>query len=114
MLAHPGSDSQLGIAVRCGRIDMIDSAFQEDLEDPIGAILLHAPQSSSSENHSGTLMAGLSKRTGRDHDITSELEWFRRWRGSESSAAQRGSDSILPRSPTRPQYGLFGADAARR
>src|SRR5262249_40922294 len=72
---------------------MINSVFQQDLEDPIGAILLHAPQSSGAENHSGSLMAGLSKRTGRDHNIPSQLEWFRRWCGSEP-----------PRCPTRQEF----------
>src|SRR5262245_23843687 len=41
MLAHPGSDSELGITIRRGGIDMIDSVFEEDLENAIGAILPH-------------------------------------------------------------------------
>jgi hypothetical protein len=58
-------------------------------------------------------MSGLSKRTGRDHEITSELECFRLWRRWIPSLSRGARNSILSRSLTQAQYGLLRAGATR-
>src|SRR5262249_27484573 len=71
---------------------------------------------------------GLSKRTSRDHDITSELEWFRLWRGwfpstsrppaipsFRNHALNRNTDcSALARQPGRAAREVFDKLLATR
>src|SRR5262245_26317413 len=52
-------------------------------------------------------MSGLSKRTGRNHEITSELEWFRAWRGWRPQMSSAPGISSFRDCPLNRKYGLL-------
>jgi hypothetical protein len=75
MLSHPRANSQFRIAVRSGGVDVVDTVFEQDLQDLIGLFLFHSTESGGAENHAGTLMPSFSEQNFLDHFFTSALTY---------------------------------------
>src|SRR5205814_91499 len=74
---QPGRDPQLGVAVGGGRVDVVDAELQQDGEDGVSPILLHARQAGGPEDGAGAAMPGPPELHLLDHlhDGRADVRW---------------------------------------
>ncbi len=56
MISQPWPDTQLGVAIAGGHVDVVDPVLKEDLEGPAGDVLVDLAQRGSSEEDAGALV----------------------------------------------------------
>ena len=65
--AQPGRETQLGVAVARGDVDVVDAVLEQELECRIGLALGDLPERRRPEDHARALVAGCSERRLLDH-----------------------------------------------
>jgi hypothetical protein len=106
MLAHPRANSQLGLAVRRGRVDMIDAVLEQRLEHRVRLRLVHRAQRGGAEDDSRALMTGLAECTCLNHDAPPLPDVVASLIIAKASAARNGA--------VRPQAGNGCTGSLRR
>jgi hypothetical protein len=69
MLAHPRTDTQFRIAIRRCSVDMIDTVFEQDVDNRTSLVLAYSTKRRGTKNYASTLMTGVAERL-RGYDIS--------------------------------------------
>src|SRR5215831_20566987 len=66
MASHPRPDTQLGVSIASGGVDVIDAVAQENIQTAVGGRLIHLREGGAAEQRQTALMTGPSERPSLD------------------------------------------------
>ena len=97
---EPRGEAQLGVAVRGGRVDVVDAVLEQELERALGLGVGDRSERRGAEDRAAALVSGAAERRPCDHG-TNPNGWGASWSVPRESAATSSARRTCdwPRSP---------------